>query len=167
MVLQSRLVRTRDGSAMWLALPFLLPVGQFCFQCFLLLAFIATHKSPQIIQKSCTTNHPQLPIHKIIHNPEVIHKIIPKSKIIYTKVYKFFQKSKKKKTKPQPPLPSRLPWPIPPPGFPSRLQNVLGVTWTNLIHLFFDPTIVSWFVLHSFMHREKKYQTSRNQPASS
>lgn len=45
------------------------------------------YRHPQI-----PTNHPQLPIQKIIRNPQVIHKIIPKSKIIYNKIYKSFQK---------------------------------------------------------------------------
>jgi hypothetical protein len=57
------------------------------------------------------TNHPQLPIQKIIHNPQVIHKIIPKSKIINNEVYKSFQKSKKRKSQNHPAAASRPPLP--------------------------------------------------------
>lgn len=56
-----------------------------------------------------------------IHNPQIIHKIIPKSKNINNKIYKSFKKNLKKTTKPHlsvarrcAPLPSRRPGPLPP-----------------------------------------------------
>lgn len=94
---------------MEVAAPSLIRLGffSFFFFVFLLLAFTVTLKSPQIMHNKSSAIH--MPIHRVIHR--IIHKIILKPKIIFKKIYKSFQKLKKKFASRHPTTASRPPLP--------------------------------------------------------